>query len=700
MDGIAYATPLLALRATVFDSETTSLDARKARVVQIGCVRLAQGQIDDGETLDRLVNPGGAIPAATTAVHGITNEMVASAPSFPAIASELEAFAANSIIIGHTISYDVEVLKSEYALASRAWPGWHALDVRFLARLAAPSLADHSLDRLCEWLGITIVGRHSALGDARATAEVFVKLLPLLRSRGIRTLGEADQASAMLAERDSRAGGGLMLVTGTGTQVDTQPLMRLDSFPYRHRMRDVMSHPAISIDAAAPVREAIALLIERHISSALVKLEDGVTGIVTERDLLRAVHTGGPTVFAAPVGNFASKPLQTVAADAFVYRAIGRMERVGFRHLGVRGADGEIVGIVTTRNLLRNRSTTAIVLGDEIEAAPDAAGLAAAWGKVPRMARGLIDEGVDARNICAVISSEIRNMTRRAAQIAEERMAADGFGIPPTSYAVLVLGSAGRGESQLAADQDNAIVYADGEEGGTNDTYFAKLATVMNEILDAAGIEFCKGGVMAKNRAWRMSAADWRAKIDHWIGRHRPEDLLNVDIFFDAVGVHGDMALADGIWEHAFDRGHRTIDFTKLLAMSARRRGQPFTILGKFRVDEKGRIDLKKFGLMPIFTSARVLAIRHDVRRRSTPERLEGTADKGIGSPEVIQAIIAAQDTMLRAVIEQQLLDLAAGVPLTPFVEPGRMSKARRAALKTSLAQVDEAIGMVAEGLI
>ena len=62
----------------------------------------------------------------------------------------------------------------------------------------------------------------------------------------------------------------------------------------------------------------------------------------------------------------------------------------------------------------------------------------------------------------------------------------------------------------------------------------------MSDILDAAGVPFCKGGVMAKNREWRKSVADWRATIDGWVRRQRPADLLNVDIFFDAVPVHGD----------------------------------------------------------------------------------------------------------------------------------------------------------------
>src|SRR5262245_47504156 len=227
-------------------------------------------------------------------------------------------------------------------------------------------------------------------------------------------------------------------------------------------------------------------------------------------------------------------------------------------------------------------------------------------------------------------------MTRRAAELAEETMREEGRGPPPVPYAVMVLGSAGRGESQLAADQDNAIVYAEGTEGGAEDRYFEMLADNMNEILDAAGIPFCKGGVMAKRREWRKNAADWRATVDAWVRRQRPEDLLNVDIFFDAVPVYGTPALGEAIWEHAYARGHAARDFQNLLTEAARLRGSAFTLLGKFRTDAQGRIDLKRHGLMPIFTAARVLSIKHDVRARSTAERLRGVAAKGGTSPDTV----------------------------------------------------------------
>ena len=103
---------------------------------------------------------------------------------------------------------------------------------------------------------------------------------------------------------------------------------------------------------------------------------------------------------------------------------------------------------------------------------------------------------------------------------------------------------------------------------------------------------------------------------------------------------------------------------------------------------------------MPIFTAARVLSIRHDVRARSTIERLRGVAARGVGSPATIEAIVQAQRTLLAAVIGQQLVDIDAGVPPSPRVAPERLDKKAKARLKAALAAVDEAVGLAAEGRI
>lgn len=698
MTDFSYSTPLSALDAVVLDTETTGLDARAARIVQIGVVHIADGKFVK-PAFDTLVNPMEPIPETTSAIHGVTDEMVARAPTFKEVVPELEAFIGHRIVIGHTTSYDLAMLRREYELAGRLWRQPRSLDVGMLARLVAPTLAEHSLDHLCDWLGIEIKGRHTAMGDAEATAKIYIALVPRLRGKDIRTLAEAEAAIRESAETEVRLAGGLAVPVGVGPAEETRPLARIDSFPYRHRVRDVMSAPPLFAPADSSVRDLLQLLLQRKVSSVFVRDNNGETGIVTERDALREIAARGADGLNSMLGAIMSRPLQTVSQDAFIYRAIGRIGRLGFRHLGVRNDLGEIVGAVTPRNLLHHRATTAIMLGDEIESSRSAAELGRAWAKLPAMARSLLAEEVDPRTISAVVSAEIRILTRRAAELAEERMIADGEGKPPVPYAVMVLGSAGRGESLLAADQDNAIVYEVGAAGGPEDRYFERLATHMCAMLDEVGVVLCKGGVMAKYRAWRMSLDDWRATIDSWVRRQRPEDLLNVDIFFDGITVHGDLALGEAAWNHAWDRGHNAPDFLKLLTEVARERGMPFTVFGNLRVDERGRIDLKRTGLMPIFTSARVLSIRHDVRARSTPERLAGVAAKGIGAASDMEAIIEAHKIILGVMLAQQLLDIETGIPPSSKVAPDHLDRKERASLRKALGKVDAVIDLVGEGL-
>jgi DNA polymerase-3 subunit epsilon/CBS domain-containing protein len=305
------------------------------------------------------------------------------------------------------------------------------------------------------------------------------------------------------------------------------------------------------------------------------------------------------------------------------------------------------------------------------------------------VARSLLDEDADPVNITQVISAEICALTARAAHIAEQRLAAAGRGAPPVPYAAMVLGSGGRGESLLAADQDNAIVYASGAPGGPEDRWFEELAVHMCGILDQIGVPYCRGGVMAKNAACRHSVADWRKVIDGWIERSEPIDLLSVDIFFDGVPVHGDLALADGAFDYAYEQGYLKPYLTMLMSGLGRDWRPPLTVFGGFRKDERGRVDFKKNGLLPIFTGVRTLAIKHGVRERSTAARLRAAGAAAAVSPEDIDAIIGAQRVFLRALLEQQLVDSERGVPLSNAVEIKRLSPSRRRELKDALGVIN-----------
>ena len=484
--------------------------------------------------------------------------------------------------------------------------------------MAEPNLGGFTIEHLASWLGVAIDGRHSALGDAIVTGRIFLALLPRLREGNIRTLAEAEQACLALTHvlEDQHRAGWVEPVAAPRLR-EERALARIDSYPYRHRVADVMSAPPQFIAVDVPLGEALQRMARDKISSLLVSQKNAGapmrprdTGIITERDALRALAAQGPEALARPVEQFASKPLITLPAAAFVYRALGRMSRLTFRHLGVENENGEVCGIVTSRDLLRLRAQEAAILGDGLDQADDLPALGKAWARLLPAAAGLIAEGVSGRDIAAVISRELGALTRRAGVLAERRMQAEGQGAPPCPYALCVLGSAGRGESLLATDQDNAIVFAEGAPGGEADRWFARIGEIVADILHEVGVPYCQGGVMAKNEQWRGSRETWRARVAGWIGRSKPADLLCVDIFFDLVEVYGDPVLAQDLWRGAFDAARGNAIFAKLLADASGEMPPGLTMLGFLRT-ENGRIDLKKVGLYGIVSTARVLAVRY-----------------------------------------------------------------------------------------
>jgi len=693
MATINNATPLIAIDGIVIDTETTGLDPAKARIVEIGAVPLKGGKLDETSALRRLVNPGEAIPQAATSIHSIDDAVVAAAPRFAAVWPDVSAATAGAILIGHTLGFDLAVLKRECERAGMPWIAPRSLDTRLLAQVAEPHLGGYTLEHLASWLGVTVEGRHSALGDATLTAKIFLALLPKLREGNIRTLAEAEQACLALTGvlEDQHRAGWEEAVAGPRAR-EERALARIDTYPYRHRVADVMSAPPKTIAADASLGEALQRMAREKISSLLVPPAGGTmrardTAIVTERDAMRALGEHGADALARPVASFASKPLVTLPAADFVYRALGRMSRLKLRHLGVEDESGGICGIVTSRDLLRLRAQEAAILGDGLDRANDVPALAAAWARLPQAAEGMLAEGVGARDIAAVISRELGALTRRAGVLAEGRMKSEGRGEPPCAYALCVLGSAGRGESLLAMDQDNAIVFAEGAPGEAADRWFARLGSIVADILHEVGVPYCQGGVMARNDAWRGSLATWRARIADWIGRSNPADLLSVDIFFDLVGMHGDAALANDVWRGAFDAAQGNAAFAKLLADAAGEVEPGITMLGRFRT-MNGRIDLKKSGLFGIVTMARVLAIRHHLVERSTLARLTAIAALGRGGTQDLDALARAQADFLDLILAQQLADMRAGLPPGNKVAVKRLSREQRGRLRDALGAV------------
>ncbi len=182
--------PLKSLTFVVFDLETTGLDPERDDMVQIGAVRVVNGRIVEGERFDTLVNPGRPIPPGSTKVHGISDDMVASAPDIDEATRRFHAFAGGSVLVAHNAPFDLAFLKRYGARLGLAFDH-PVLDTVLLSAVLFGGSATHTLDALAESLDVDIADavRHTAIGDALATAQVLTGCLRMLEGRGYGTFG-------------------------------------------------------------------------------------------------------------------------------------------------------------------------------------------------------------------------------------------------------------------------------------------------------------------------------------------------------------------------------------------------------------------------------------------------------------------------------------------------------------------------------
>jgi DNA polymerase-3 subunit epsilon len=188
--------PMNQLTFVVFDTETTGLNPAKGdEIIQIGAVRIVNGRILYDETMDQLVNPCRSVSQESIRIHGINPELLADQPSIAKVLPEFHHFAEGSVLVAHNAAFDMKFLKMKEAETGVRFQQ-PVLDTLLLSSIIHPHLEGHGLEQIARRLDIAVVGRHTALGDALVTAEILVKLIPLLQAKGIFTLTDALEHSA------------------------------------------------------------------------------------------------------------------------------------------------------------------------------------------------------------------------------------------------------------------------------------------------------------------------------------------------------------------------------------------------------------------------------------------------------------------------------------------------------------------------
>jgi DNA polymerase-3 subunit epsilon len=182
------------LPCTVFDTETTGLSPTEDELISIGAVRIVNARLLRSETFDQLIEPGRPVRPESVAVHGISAELLEGQPRVEEVLPRFARFAEDTVLVGHNVAFDLRFLELDEGRTGVTF-SQPVLDTLLLSAVLHSDERDHSLEAMAERLGVSVVGRHTALGDAILTGEIFLKQTRLLAGQGLVTLGQVREAA-------------------------------------------------------------------------------------------------------------------------------------------------------------------------------------------------------------------------------------------------------------------------------------------------------------------------------------------------------------------------------------------------------------------------------------------------------------------------------------------------------------------------
>jgi CBS domain-containing protein len=470
--------------------------------------------------------------------------------------------------------------------------------------------------------------------------------------------------------------------------------LHLHTTLFRAVARDHMGPKPVEVARAASVGEAVNSMAQSGNSVAIVTDSHGrPTGILTEQDVVRRVAWRATP--DQPVETVMNAPVVTVSADDHLLDAITTMRRHGLTQVPVVDGAGRLAGLLALHEVLFSLSGWLGRLVDQLMQDGSLAGLKRIKDSEADLAKELLHDGVPISDVQALLTEINFELHRRALVLAISAMAADGWGEPPVPFALIVMGSAGRGECLLAPDQDNGFVLADYDEAehARIDAYFVPLAVRFTQLLDTVGFPLCLGNVMATNPVWRKRISEWRKQIAVWLRKRTETQLLLSDVLVDFRHVWGDAALSQALRRHVMQAIARNPTFVRDLFAIEADHGAALGWFGRLRSerdkqDRPGMINLKLRGTLPLVEAARLLSLRAGLPETSTLARLDGLLARRALHPEDHDNLRDAFLFITQLLLRQQVEDVAAGREIGDFVPEERLSKREKEHLVTCLRSI------------
>jgi len=552
-------------------------------------------------------------------------------------------------------------------------------------------------------------GRESqpALADLFEDPAQFEEVLQVLRQQGSAAavplvLHHADATVRYLslsASLDPDSPPGTPRITGILQDVTVAARAELErsalidklqsSLLFLHEPISVLKQELVTCSLNASITEAARIMTRQSATAAVVQTDNGDTvGIITDHDLRERVLSSEKSPSAA-VHTVMSAPLIRIGEYAKIYEALLRMEEVGVRHLAVENEEGRIVSVLNSKTLLQFQRSGPIVLTREIERATSADEAAqASMHRIP-LVQALNSSGARPQYITELISAICDTTTRRLIELAEAEL-----GPPPVPYTFIAMGSQGRQEQTLLTDQDHGIIYAaaSAETRQEHSGYFLALGERVSSGLAAAGYHRCSGQVMADNPAWCRTLPEWLAWFRTWLRTAQPQELLELNIFFDFRVVHGDPEPADRLRSAIHAELEQHPAFIPHFARHALTFKPPIRLPGNIYLSrghlEQGTTLNLKDALMPIISFARLYALLQRVSCTNTLRRIQALEHSGVLRPSTCEDLAAAYEFLMQLRLLAQLESLQRGQQPENTINPSRLTSSQQEMLRHSFSQI------------
>ena len=443
----------------------------------------------------------------------------------------------------------------------------------------------------------------------------------------------------------------------------------------------ITARPTDSIQAAAQ------LMAQHQVSSLPIVDEEGLVGILTDRDLRKRVVAAGQSV-DAPVSQVMTAQPRAINMAAQIDDALMMMLESGIHHLPVLDAQQQLAAVVSAGDLLRAQAPSPLKLVRDIQRADSADMVATLSRRAPSVLAALCRQGSEVIEVGRIASVLTDAATRRLLALAEAEL-----GPAPMAYSWLAFGSQARMEQGLVTDQDNGLLLAD-EPDEAASAYFLQLATKVCDGLNDCGYVYCSGDVMAMKR-WRMSLKAWRRVFDQWMREPEPQSIMNCSIFFDQRCVSGDQALAATLQKQVLAQAKESRIFLRFLAAESSKHTPPLGLFNRFLQEERageGRgINLKKRGVLPIVDLARVRALEGGLEAVHTEARIRAAAEAGIMNADDADDLVHALRFIGNIRLKHQVNCLEQGVTPNHLVDPDTLSGLHQRYLRSAFGIVRQA---------